>query len=391
MTVGALRDKATWALVNGGENRVMSTLVFAVVVIASLGLAGCSTSATSTHRSKAPAALSSGVTTCTQLLPVSTAVHLAGVPTYPPIQVSRFSSRFSQLPGRITAACSYSYYPQGATSTNSKIAAVYNQTLFYVWLNQPEAPRIYAGLVNGVPTDPAVAISGVGLQAAVPPEGGGVIVQATSSDVFALYSGGPGSLLSAVEEAKQIVSELGGSNGPPPASATTPNTVTTSTTAGGALPVSAAVLGPSYAATIGFTKTVQAPKETAVTSQAGCTQSVEAVYEDAVGENGLVSESLQCSSDAAATQALASAREKVTVDSSFPVPQQLGPTAFATDTDAPEYIVTWVSGSQVAITAIDFAVGASTSTSSTVPPVPLTPAQTGTLISAAVEQNSLYG
>ena len=130
---------------------------------------------------------------------------------------------------------------------------------------------------------------------------------------------------------------------------------------------------------------------TSVTTQAGCTEFVEAVYEDPGGENGLVSETVQCSSDAAAIQAAARGEDKFTVDSSFPVPQQLGPTAFATDTDTPEYIITWVSGSQVAITAIDFAVGASTSTSSTVPPAPLTPAQTGTLISAAVEQNSLYG
>ncbi len=153
------------------------------------------------------------------------------------------------------------------------------------------------------------------------------------------------------------------------------------------------VLSPSHAKALGFTKTVQAAKKTKVTSQKGCTVSVEAVYEDAASKTGLVSESLQCASKAAAVKALAGARKQVKVDTSIKAPKKLGPTAFATATDAPEYLMAWINGSRVAITALDVDVAASssTSTSSTVAPTPLTPAQIKTLTAAALKQNSLYG
>ena len=161
---------------------------------------------------------------------------------------------------------------------------------------------------------------------------------------------------------------------------------------GAAPSVGSTVLSPSYAKSIGFTKTVQAAKKTKVTSQKNCTQSVEAVYEDAAGKTGLVSETLQCTSKAAATKALAGARKQVKVYSSVKVPKQLGPTAFVTASDAPEYLIAWIAGSKVAITAVDVDVASSTSTStsSTVVPKPLTAAQVKTLTSAALKQNSLY-
>jgi hypothetical protein len=163
-------------------------------------------------------------------------------------------------------------------------------------------------------------------------------------------------------------------------------------TAGAAPALTSTVLSPSNAKALGFTKTVQPAKKTKVTSQKGCTVSVEAVYEDAASKTGLVSESLQCASRAAAVKALAGARKQVKVDSSIKVPKKLGPTAFATSTDAPEYLIAWIVGSRVAITAIDIDVAASssTSTSSTVAPTPLTPAQSKTLTTAALKQNSLY-
>ncbi len=162
--------------------------------------------------------------------------------------------------------------------------------------------------------------------------------------------------------------------------------------AGAAPSASSTVLSPGYAKSIGFSKTVQAAKGAKVTSQKGCTESYEAVYEDAGSKTGLVSEALQCNSKSAATRALASARKHVKVDSALKAPKKLGSTAFVTATDAPEYLIAWIAGSKVAITAIDVNIAASTSssTSTTVPPTPLTTAQMNTLSAAALKQNSLY-
>jgi hypothetical protein len=162
--------------------------------------------------------------------------------------------------------------------------------------------------------------------------------------------------------------------------------------AGAAPSAGSMVLSPTYAKSVGFPKTVQAAKGTKVTTQKGCTQSYEAVYEDAGSKTGLVSETLQCNSKAAATKALTTARKQVKVDSSFKAPKKLGSTAFVTATDAPEYLIAWIAGSKVAITAIDVNIAASTSssTSTTVAPTPLTAAQMKTLGAAALKQNSLY-
>jgi hypothetical protein len=160
-------------------------------------------------------------------------------------------------------------------------------------------------------------------------------------------------------------------------------------TAGAATSVGATVLNPSYAKSIGFAKTVQAAKQTKVTTQKGCTASVEAVYENASGKTGLVSETLQCNSNALAIKALATAKKQVKVYPSFKAPKMLGSTAFVTGTDAPEYLIAWVNGTKVAITAIDVNIAAS-STSTTVASSPLTTAQMKTLSTAALKQNSLY-
>ena len=52
--------------------------------------------------------------------------------------------------------------------------------------------------------------------------------------------------------------------------------------------LAAQVIGAAYATSVGFPKTVQAAKSTKVTTQKGCTSSIEAVYEDATGKTGLV-------------------------------------------------------------------------------------------------------
>jgi hypothetical protein len=72
-------------------------------------------------------------------------------------------------------------------------------------------------------------------------------------------------------------------------------------TAGATTPASALVLNASYAKALGFSHVVQAPKSVKVTSQKGCTASIESIYEDATGKTGLVSETLVCSTKKAAS------------------------------------------------------------------------------------------
>ena len=165
---------------------------------------------------------------------------------------------------------------------------------------------------------------------------------------------------------------------------------TTSPTTSKNLSVSGSVLDAAYATKIGFPKTVQAAKQTAVTDQKGCTTSVEAVYEDAGSKTGLISDELNCGSTASATAALAVARKHVTLDSSVAIPKQLGTGAFATDSNAPEYLLVWQAGSRVAITAIDVDVAASASSAGETGAAPLSQSQGQTLGAAALEQNSLY-
>ncbi|MGA3148009.1 MAG: hypothetical protein ABSF33_11085 [Acidimicrobiales bacterium] len=156
------------------------------------------------------------------------------------------------------------------------------------------------------------------------------------------------------------------------------------------LSASASVLDAGYARHIGFPKTVQAAKRTSVTEQKGCSSSVDAVYEDAGSKTGLISDVLNCDSESSASAALAAARKHAVVDSSLAVPKQLGAAAFATDNGGPEYLLVWQAGTRVAIEAIDVDIAASASSTSKSPAAPLTPSQDKTLVTAALEQNSLY-
>jgi hypothetical protein len=150
------------------------------------------------------------------------------------------------------------------------------------------------------------------------------------------------------------------------------------------------VLGPVFATSIGFPKTLQAAKKTAVTAEKGCHDSVEAVYEDAVGQTGLISSVLDCTSVGSASSALAVARKQIPVDASLTVPKALGTSAFASSSSAPEYLMVWQAGPRVAITALDVDVKASSSTSTTTVSHALTQAQEAKLGNAAVQQNALY-
>lgn len=179
-----------------------------------------------------------------------------------------------------------------------------------------------------------------------------------------------------------------GSSGSTTASTTGSTTGSTNTTSGSSSAAAGQVLGATYATSIGFPKTVQAAKTSVVTQQKDCSSSVEAVYEDSVGKTGLLSDVLRCSSNSAAEAALAVARKHASIETSVTVPKALGPSAFVTNSSAPEYLMIWRAGTKVAITAIDVDVAASSSSSAS--ETPLTAAQGTTLGQAAVEQNTLY-
>jgi hypothetical protein len=164
-------------------------------------------------------------------------------------------------------------------------------------------------------------------------------------------------------------------------------TVTAESSGGQVAHASEFVLSPSYAKSIGFPKVREAAKETAVTSEKGCSASDEVVYQDASKHVALVSDALNCNSSTAASSVLAAVRNQLVVDAAIHVPRGLGGGAFATAANAPQYMVIWKAGTRVAITAIDVDL---TARKTTVPPEPMTEQQEGILLRAAVRQNSLY-
>jgi hypothetical protein len=150
----------------------------------------------------------------------------------------------------------------------------------------------------------------------------------------------------------------------------------------------ASVLDANYAKRVGFPKTLQSAKKTKVTTQKGCTDSVESVYEDAVAKTALLAEVLACRSHVSAAASLAAARKESTIDKTVLVPKDLGKTAFATS-EAPEYIIAWQAGSRLVFTAIDVNVNASSTIAASSPSLVLTASQRKVLTAAAIRQNSL--
>ena len=157
---------------------------------------------------------------------------------------------------------------------------------------------------------------------------------------------------------------------------------------------SALVLNSAYAKSVGYPKTVQAATRRAVTNEKGCSTSIEAVYEDAAGKTGLISDLLKCNSPASAANVLATFRKSTRVATSIGVPAQLGTTAFATASSAPEYLVAWQVGSGVALSAVDVDIAASSSSSKSssgsATSKSINRGQVKVLTDAAVQQDSLY-
>lgn len=165
------------------------------------------------------------------------------------------------------------------------------------------------------------------------------------------------------------------------------STSSTSTTASTA---TSSVLTPSYAKSAGFPKTLDAAKNSAVTSQKGCLSTTGAVYEDSAKQTALISSILNCDSAASASTAFSAIQKHYAADTAIAVPKDLGTSAFATASIAPQYLMVWKTGSKVAITAVDVNIAASSSTtSSTVASPPITTAQATTLYQAADAQNAL--
>jgi hypothetical protein len=165
-------------------------------------------------------------------------------------------------------------------------------------------------------------------------------------------------------------------------SATSPTSTTPPT-------ATSSILSPSYAKGAGFPKTLDAAKKSSVTSQQGCLSTTGAVYEDTAGQTALISSILNCDSAAHASTAFTAIQKHYAADKAIAVPKELGTSAFATASIAPQYLMVWKTGSKVAITAVDVNLAASSTTSSTVASPPITTAQAMTLYQAAQAQNAL--
>lgn len=157
---------------------------------------------------------------------------------------------------------------------------------------------------------------------------------------------------------------------------------------------SALVLDARYAKSVGYPETVRAASKQAVTNEKGCSTSMEAVYEDTPRKTGLISEFLKCNSQASAAKVLGTFRKSIRVANSIGIPAQLGKSAFATASSAPEYVVAWQVGSGVALTAVDVDIATSSNSSEgssgSVTSKTITRNQVKALTDAAVQQNSLY-
>ena len=154
-----------------------------------------------------------------------------------------------------------------------------------------------------------------------------------------------------------------------------------------ALTPAASVLSPGYARSVGFSRAYRAASRQSITNEKGCTTSVEAIYENSAAKTGLISDLLHCKSAASASAVLEAFRKQVRIDSAIKVPGQLGSSAFATASQAPEYLVAWQVGSGVALLALDTDTAASSS-SAKAPPI--SRSQINVLVDSAVEQDSLY-
>jgi hypothetical protein len=150
------------------------------------------------------------------------------------------------------------------------------------------------------------------------------------------------------------------------------------------------VLDPAFAKSVGFPKTYVSARKSTITGQKGCPGSVESVYENLMSKTALISEVVKCKSPTYAAESLTSGRNEVKVDSSIPIPKELGPSAFATDSEKSEYLVVWTVGSNVSIVGIDINIAGSSGTSPAASSTSITEAQQKTLVNAALKQNSLF-
>ncbi|MHB1711675.1 MAG: hypothetical protein ACYCV7_09765 [Acidimicrobiales bacterium] len=153
----------------------------------------------------------------------------------------------------------------------------------------------------------------------------------------------------------------------------------------------ASVLGASYAKSLGFSKTVAAPKAVSDSKQPNCPKSVESAYEDGAGKTWLVSETLLCSSKAAAAVAFGDVTKHMARDTAVAAPKALGSSVLITATGAPQYTIIWQHGTRVGLTALNVDVHPAASTSTHAAASSLTTKEAGILSAAAVAQNNLYG
>ncbi len=140
---------------------------------------------------------------------------------------------------------------------------------------------------------------------------------------------------------------------------------------------------------LGFTKTADKPVTSSKTGVTGCAKGAQVAFEDASGSTGLISQVLVCKSTKVAAALLKKEKSVGTAAASMKPPKQLGTAAIERAASGSTYAIYWQRGKLLELVALDTNVKAtSSSTTTSVPAVPLTAQQQGTLVKSALKQDA---
>jgi hypothetical protein len=138
---------------------------------------------------------------------------------------------------------------------------------------------------------------------------------------------------------------------------------------------------------LGFTKTADKPVTSSNTRVTGCGKGAQVAFEDASGSTGLISQVLVCKTPKVAAGLLKKEKSVGTAAALKP-PKQLGSAAIEREASASTYAIYWQRGKLLELVALDTNVkAASSSTTTSVPAVPLTAPQQQTLVKSALKQD----
>jgi cyclophilin family peptidyl-prolyl cis-trans isomerase len=143
----------------------------------------------------------------------------------------------------------------------------------------------------------------------------------------------------------------------------------------------------------GFTKVVNAATASTDTQVSGCADGAEEEYANASGKLGLISEVLYCTAPSGATGLLRSISSSGKAKAGLNPPKALGATALERVASDSTYLVVWRRGSALELVGLNTNLPASASSTTSTTPVPivaLSPHEQQVLTSAATQQNARF-